>query len=498
MQSFYFKNLSDTKSIFLGGGVPNISYLWLLPIIDGYCENNNIKTLIFESNLPKKFFKVPITRKILKKYNLIFPFKRNFNFYLFFLLYFFKSLKLFFWCIFVKKNLILNKNNTNIKTYLYHSIWDTSFQSKGEFLYPNIISKSVSATRVIYKMFIADVLIMMNIKAAFMIHTVYHHRMLLFKLLNKKIKVFAENGFSYLIQYRSFYDNYNIVEKKYLNKLSIKFLKNKNIVNQYWNLRLKGKGNRDETYTPPFKKIDFYKDYISNVIMLPIIKDSQFAHIDKNRIFIDCIDWLKYTLNVINASEEKWIIKPHPSMKVWGEDTKKVIDLLIINNIGNYKNIKYVEDISNHEVFLNAKRIITFNGTSQIESGCYGVKPIAISRTDYNYYNSNLVLIPKTLIEYKKLLLISSDSYIFKLDKKYSIYCKFFIFFKEKVISLSEEIGRFTELRNSSKRIKKNNFYLVLGNVKKNYKHLIYIGSLLGRNLNITFSKKYIKYLNNI
>ena len=147
--------------------------------------------------------------------------------------------------------------------------------------------------------------------------------------------------------------------------------------------------------------------------------------------------------------------------------------------------------------FIKYKRIITFNGTCQIESGCYGVKPIVISRTDYNYYNSKLTLIPKTLIEYKKLLLMSSDSDIFRVNKKQLIYCKFFIFFKEKIISLNEEIGKFTELRNSSQKIKKNNFNLVSGNVKKNYKYLIYMGNLLGHGLNITISKKYIKYLNN-
>jgi ribonucleotide reductase beta subunit family protein with ferritin-like domain len=92
---------------------------------------------------------------------------------------------------------------------------------------------------------------------------------------------------------------------------------------------------------------------------------------------------------------------------------------------------------------------------------------------------------------------MSSDSDIFRVNKKQLIYCKFFIFFKEKIISLNEEIGKFIELRNSSQKIKKNNFNLVSGNVKKNYKYLVYMGNLLGHGLNITISKKYIKYLTN-
>jgi len=491
------KSFSKDNSVFIGGGVPHVSYLWLMPVIDGYCYKNNVKTLIFEADLPDKLLKHSVIKKILKKYYLIFPFKKNFSTYLYFSLCFLKHLKLFLLLVFMKKKVILNKNNSDIETYLYHSIWDTSFQKKAHFLYPNLINKIISATRIIYKIYMSDILIKMNIHSAFMIHSVYHHRILLFKLLSSRIKVFIENGSSYLIQCKSFYNNYNLVEKKYLKKFLIIFLKKKYIITKYWNLRVKGKGNRHETYTPSFGKFNFYKDYISNVIMLPVLKDSHFMHIDKNRIFTDVIDWLKFTLKAVENSKEKWIIKPHPSMRAWGENTKKIIDLILKDSCVSADNIKYVEDISNSEVFLNAKRIITFNGTCQIESGCYGTKPIVISRTDYNYYNSKLTVIPKTLIEYKKLLLMSSDSDIFSVSKKQLMYCKFFIFFKEKIISLNNEIGKFTELRNSSQKIKKNNFNLVSGNIKKNYKYLIYIGNLLGHDLNLTISKKYIKYLTN-
>lgn len=491
------KNLLNHRSVFVGGGVPYVSYLWLLPVIDGYCAKNNIKTLIFEADLSDELLEHSVIKKILEKYYLIFPFKKNFNTYFYFSLYFLKYLKLFFLLIFIKKKKILNKKNSDFKTYLYHSMWDTSFQKKTHFLYPNLISKITSAIRIIYKIYMSNILINKKIHSAFMIHSVYHHRILLFKLLNNRIKVFIENGSSYLIQCKSLYNNYSLVEKKYLNKFFINFLKKKNVIKKYWNLRVKGQGNRLETYTPSFGKFNLYKDYLSNVIMLPVLKDSHFMHIDRNRIFTDSIDWLKYTLKVISSSKEKWIIKPHPSMRAWGEDTKKIIDLMLKDNYANFENVKYAEDISNSEVFLNAKRIITFNGTCQVESGCYGIKPIVISRIDYNYYNKKLVLIPKTLIEYKKLLLLSSDSGIFKLNKKESMNCKFFIFFKEKVISLNEEIGKFLELRNSSQKIKKNNFNLVSGNIKKNYKYLIHIGNLLGRDLNITISKKYMKYLTN-
>jgi hypothetical protein len=485
---------NNNNSVFIGGGVPSISYLWLLPIIDGYCKKNNIKTLIFESCLPKTITEQKIISKILKKYYLIFPLKKNLKLHLIFIFFFIKNFIFFFFLVFFKKKNLLNKKNSNVKTHLYHSMWDTSFQSRGHFLYPNLICRSISAIKIIYKLHISNILIKLNIHTAFIIHSVYHHRMLISKLLDNKINIFIENGFSYLIKCKKLSNNYNLVEKEYLNRFSMDFFKKK-IIEKYWNLRIKGKGGRKETYIPSCKKIDAYKDYNCNVIMLPVLKDSQFLNIDKNRVFADCVDWLKYTINIINHSKEKWIIKFHPSMREWGEDTKKILELIISKKFLNYNNIKYVADISNNEVFLNAKRIITFNGTSQIESGCFGKKPIVISRTDYNYFNSKLVLIPKTLSEYKKLLLMPSDSDIFKLNKEDSLISKFFIFFKENVISFYKEVGKFTELRNSPKKIKKKNFNLVLNNIKKNYKYLFYMGSLLNHDLNVTASKKYIKYL---
>ena len=62
------KNLLNDKSVFVGGGVPHVSYLWLLPVIEGYCDKNNIKRLIFEADLPDKLLEQPIVKKILQKY----------------------------------------------------------------------------------------------------------------------------------------------------------------------------------------------------------------------------------------------------------------------------------------------------------------------------------------------------------------------------------------------------------------------------------------------
>lgn len=491
------KILLKNNSVFIGGGVPSSTYLWLLPLIDGYCEKNNIKSLIFEGNLPDKIFKIKFIKKILNKYSIKFLFKKDFFAFVKFFFYFIKikSLVIFFSLIFLRKKKLIDSNNTTFENFLYHSLWDTTLQKNNYyFIYPNFFGKIESAIKIIHRIYIGDYLIRRRINSAFMVHAVYQHRILFFYLLINKVQVFLEGGNFNFILYKSFYNNFNYIEKKNVDKLVKFFSKKKYIINNYWNLRIHGKGNRTESYIPAFRNVSSYKDYISNVIMLPVLKDSAFANIDNNRIFIDCFDWLIHTFQIISRSKEKWIIKPHPSSKKWGENTKKFIDLIFNNYFYNFTNIKYVENISNSEVFKNAKRIVTFNGTCQIESGCYGIKPISISRVGYNFYNDKLVFIPRSKIEYINLLLESSNSNIFKLSKKEKFASKFFIFYKEKIVCLSEIIGKYNELRNDSLEIKKNNFSLVYRKVLKNKNYILKQGQLLGDKINITVNKDFIKY----
>ena len=44
---------NDTK-IFIGGKFLDSQLLFTLPIVDGYCEKNNIKTIVYEKDLPLK------------------------------------------------------------------------------------------------------------------------------------------------------------------------------------------------------------------------------------------------------------------------------------------------------------------------------------------------------------------------------------------------------------------------------------------------------------
>ena len=60
------------KILFVADDFVESQFLWLLPIIDGFLQNKNIKNLIFEKQLPKKILKEVHIKDFLKKYNIIY------------------------------------------------------------------------------------------------------------------------------------------------------------------------------------------------------------------------------------------------------------------------------------------------------------------------------------------------------------------------------------------------------------------------------------------
>ena len=52
-----------------------------------------------------------------------------------------------------------------------------------------------------------------------------------------------------------------------------------------------------------------------------------------------------------------------------------------------------------------------FSGTIHLESAAYGIKPIVISNVMLNKYDADSVFKPKTLDQYRKLLLLNSNHF---------------------------------------------------------------------------------------
>ena len=55
------------NTIYVGGGFIEQQYPYILPIIFKYCENNNIKKIIFEQPPSSKFYQNKYLSKNLKK-----------------------------------------------------------------------------------------------------------------------------------------------------------------------------------------------------------------------------------------------------------------------------------------------------------------------------------------------------------------------------------------------------------------------------------------------
>ena len=78
------------NTIYVGGGFIEQQYPYILPILFKYCENNNIKKIIFELPPSSKFYQNKYLRKNLIKYKIInqqesIPFLLETNFLDFFL-----------------------------------------------------------------------------------------------------------------------------------------------------------------------------------------------------------------------------------------------------------------------------------------------------------------------------------------------------------------------------------------------------------------------------
>lgn len=491
----------NKNKIYIGGGNNELSLLFLLPIVDGYCENNNIKHIIFSRELPTKVANTLFIKNILNKYHCEYIFKKNYlkNLKIFTLGFFFilfNIFKILFLVFFFNKKEIIDKKSASDKDLLL-SFWEIFIlQDKNHNFKKNFFKFFLIFSRCYLTIFISKVILHKNIKSAFLHHKVYNHRILLKILLKNKVKVFSDSGTncSYMLYKSS--NQVSFLKKDYI--FLFKNFFTEKLITNYWKIRKRNKGNRTEIFVKnKGRQVDNLNSFLDNVIMMPSIKDTSFTFVDPHRIFVDVTDWLAFTINAIKDSNENWVIKVHPNSKRWGEDSKKYLDSIfssLLINQNELKNIKILTNLSNKLVFNNSKRIVTFNGTAQYEAAAHGIKPIMISDTNFNKFQYGLTFKPKNQSKYKKMLLLNSSSNVFKLKSKLINYARFFIFISEHVISLSDELGKFYTLYGDSEKKKLKDFNFVRKQVKKNYNYLTDIGHYLGNKLNFAVSKKYIKY----
>ena len=150
-----------------------------------------------------------------------------------------------------------------------------------------------------------------------------------------------------------------------------------------------------------------------------------------------------------------WALRIHPNAKRWGENQLLILKNLININIKNKKNIIIDNNlVSNNFVFSNSKRIVTFSGTSHLESSCYGIKPIMICKSTLSCIDKKYVFKPKNINEYKNLLLGNHSKSFFKQDKNSIKVSKYLLYIREKVITLKNDLDGINIYRADNEKIK--------------------------------------------
>ena len=477
------------NSIYISG----FSYsqlLWVLPIIKGL-NSHKIETLIIEKSygeelenylnkyflnsdiiyIRKKFFLYEFLLKII---SIIFSLDKI---YKFFILIYRKKIKLSWY-----------------DNQIAHSIWDAACSKMNDHqIKPNILQIllstissviSINQTDKINKIF--------KIRYAILGHSVYKYRAVIAGFRKKKIQIFCHANYVIYKQKKkdTNWSQYNINFFKKLKKVI-----DTKEVDRYWNLRKKGFSDYEDARIASRIR-NKIKKYPKNVILLHIFKDSPFNYIDQNRIFYDYFEWISCTLKILEKSNEMWALRIHPNAKRWGENQLLILKNLININLKNKRNIIIDNNlVSNNFVFTNSKRIVTYSGTSHLESSCYGIKPIMICKSTLEALDKKYVLKPKNINEYENLLLGKQRKNFFKQDDDAIKASKRLLYIREKVVTLKNDLGGLNIYRGDSEQIKLMEKKNIEDNLKKNELFLQRIGKLLRSRISHTVSKKYYQKL---
>jgi hypothetical protein len=486
------------KSLYIGGGFRDHQILYMIPIIDGTCKRYGIKKIIFEKKISKKILNLKLIQKILKNYEIVYEenlyfntpaTKRFLNHLLLTFYFFFKS--------FFKSEILLSKKDSWLDSQIKHALWDTGIRNNINALDKIEFRSRIRASRLIaLKYFKTKKIIEENIIIAFIQHVVYQYRVS-FALLRQKAKVIVQNKNVLILQSKNKDYGFKYLDKKIFKKS--KRLISDYVVEKYWSNFLKGNSKYMEARNASRIK-DKKKNIIPNVIMLHVFRDSPFTNLDRSRIFPDYYTWVVETLKIIKNSDEKWVIRSHPSAKRWGEKQDEIIKQIFKKHFDNKvpKNIKYENnESSNISQIKKSNRLITFSGNSHLEAACFGVKPIVISNTTLCDYNKNLFFQPKTLKEYKSLLIENSNHKKFKLKKNQIKLCKRILFLIQCCINFGNDIGSFHLFKSDPKSLFLDMFLKIKTKIQINHEYLNNLGFTISERNSQSINKKYFKSLIN-
>ena len=219
--------------------------------------------------------------------------------------------------------------------------------------------------------------------------------------------------------------------------------------------------------------------------------------IDRNRIFVDYFDWITNTLKIVDMSDENWILRIHPSCKRWGENQTNLLKIIfkklkkqgfLLKNvlIDNQTN-------SNISILKKCKKIVTFSGHIATEALAYGLKPIVISHNPFLFINRKLIYKPRSIYEYKKMLLNKNKNLCID-DSNQKLNARHLIYIQENLLRLDKDINASEIYRADSNSRAKKCVNFIKKTINREDFFYNHINSLLDNNY--TLSNNYNKFKN--
>ncbi len=197
-----------------------------------------------------------------------------------------------------------------------------------------------------------------------------------------------------------------VVEQFMKKKFTVDY---KSVVEKYLEERFKGKGNFDVINAYRGKKIITRSEFVEKtgldackkniVMMLHVFSDE--PHGSEFLLFQDYYTWYQETMKIIkDIKNVNWIVKAHPSRKMYGEDEEAY------NVFLKYKQeniVWFSDEYSTESLAEIADVIITVQGTAGTEFSCLG-KPVILCGSAF-YSGLGFTIEPKTKEEYQRILM---------------------------------------------------------------------------------------------
>lgn len=454
-----WNKFSDTvQSVFIGNRFGEDQYPFILAIASGYCRQRGIGILLFENKPSEKVLTHPEVRKVTDGLRLVFLSEtRLYSAENPFLLYVNSILSIPLGLILAlscSRRELLNPNLDWFRAQQVHAVWDQALQAApdGTLEIP-FWRRILASIRIVNaQRFARRVLGKFDVTGAFLGHTVYRGRALLAEFRRAGVEVFAQSA-NVVYRLPESSDTGAAILSELEWKVAFSIVRDSEL-EKFWLGRSTGRATYEDAALAATGKSDIEISTPRNLVLLHIFRDSPFNVLDRSRIFADYVEWIQETLRILALSEERWLIRLHPSSARWGENQPAWIHQILQRAVGTSsipKHIKVIDTAaSNLALFRHVHRVVTFSGTAHLEAACFGIRPVVITDVTLSSLDESMVMKPSSLAEYRNILLRPSDSQDFRLSSSEAESARRALFVREEMLSLQNDVGYLTRYRGDS------------------------------------------------